>query len=196
MPPFKVPHTTTDEQVTELAKKFLPIRLKGNKAFLLEHKADLFNQSYTWDAKEKPYKGDLYVLDRLWTVHTFGYQGFFKPSIAEVIQQIPRCYDKLKVLYFEIIAPEDASDLNLWIEHIHAGVHVAKTNLYVPEPSSQLMAGYWHENRDMLHMHGANDMTPAQFAIEWIERLRAEDRLEVLDAMTVYDPKTGQPKKA
>lgn len=192
MPPFKVPRTTTDENVKELAKKFLPIRIKGDKAFHLQHNADLFNQSYTWDAKEKPYKGDLYVLDRLWTVHSYGAPGLFKPSIAEVIQQIPRCYDKLKICYFEINGPEDASDLNLWIDHIHAGVHVAKTTLYLPESTMNCMAEYWFENKDMLNLHGANDLRGAEYAIALLEQIRAEERLRVLNS---FDAK-GERKKS
>jgi hypothetical protein len=67
------------------------------------------------------------------THHTYGYYGFFKPAIAEVLAQIPE--DILEqVVAFEIIKwPQDADDLNKELEALNAGYHVAITRLYSKE---------------------------------------------------------------
>lgn len=178
IPLFAVPAITSDE-AERLFKTIKPIRIKGDKAFLITTK-DL-NNSFLWNAEKesKPYKGDLYVLDRLHTVHSYGYHGMFKPSITEVLAQIPKQYTYLKEVYFETVGPEDAHDLNLWIEHVHAGVHVARTVLYVPEPSMHLLSALWHSHPETLNM-SANHEGPATSAIRWLEAMKPEDRVVAL----------------
>jgi len=176
-----VPQTTSDEGVVKLFEIFKPIKVGlRDRAFRILPGADLFKHSFLWDAKleEAPIKEDLYVLDKLWTVHSYGYQGMFKPSIAEVMQQIPKAYSKLKLVYFETVGPEDASDLNLWVDHVQAGVHVAKTTLYLPEPTGDVMARYWHEHPEMLRME--RRVTGAMSAVRWLENLDLKDRMHAM----------------
>lgn len=62
--------------------------------------------------------------------HTYGYYGFFKPSIGEVLAQIPADLIEM-VRYFEIIeSPETKDDMAKEPEAFYAGYHVAKTRLY------------------------------------------------------------------
>jgi hypothetical protein len=63
------------------------------------------------------------------TYHTFGYQGLFKPSIAEVLAQLPAELPD-DIVAFEVIGPESTSDLNKHIEELNEGFHVAETILY------------------------------------------------------------------
>jgi hypothetical protein len=89
----------------------------------------VFN-SFLWDAKPAKKAKKLKTLCDITTHHSFGFAGFFKPSIAEVLAQIPEEHLD-KVVAFEIVeAPESADDLNREREATNAGYHVAKTRLY------------------------------------------------------------------
>jgi hypothetical protein len=60
-------------------------------------------------------------------LHRYGYHGFFKPSIAEVLCQMPAGLD---ADFFEVIGPETAEDLNNELDALKAGFHVATTIFY------------------------------------------------------------------
>ena len=66
-------------------------------------------------------------------LHTFDYHGFFKPSIAEVLAQIPE--DVLKhytIDAFEIIdRPTCSGDLNAFRKALNQGFHVSVVRLYI-----------------------------------------------------------------
>jgi hypothetical protein len=83
---------------------------------------DLRNMSFLWDARPKLWgrTSDLGYFASISTYHTFGYQGFFKPSVAEVLAQIPE--DLLgQTVAFEVLGPSRATA---------DGYHVATTRLY------------------------------------------------------------------
>jgi hypothetical protein len=86
--------------------------------------------AYTWDPKPAEEATGLTPLRDVRTYHTFGYYGFFKPSVAEVLAQIPS--DLIEsVVAFEIVeSPQDAADLDKEREALNAGYHVAVTRLY------------------------------------------------------------------
>lgn len=194
IPPFAVPNTRSEEEIKELFKVFKPIKIKNNKASLIETK-DLKN-SFLWDADKhlKPYKGDLYTLYKFHSVHGYGYHGMFKPSITEVLQQIPQMYTFLKgPVYFEVIGPEDCHDLNMWIEHVHAGVHVATTSLYLSEPSLNVMSELYHTHPQTLSMEP--HQTPVEGACLWIEAMKPEERVELSDWLVKKTQVDVPPKK-
>lgn len=90
----------------------------------------LCSVAYTWDPVTTNVAEDLVVLGQIITYHTYGYYGFFKPSIAEVLAQIPEKYLETACA-FEIVAqPHNAEDLNEHIAILNAGYHVAITQLY------------------------------------------------------------------
>jgi hypothetical protein len=67
--------------------RLTPIAVKGGKRFRMSI-PDLRNQAFTWD----PQLGEevrFEVLREVHTDHTCGYHGFIKPSIAEVLAQLP-----------------------------------------------------------------------------------------------------------
>jgi hypothetical protein len=73
----------------------------------------------------------LSVLCDITTHHPYGYYGSFKPSIAQVLQQIPREHLD-KVVAFEIVKfPKTVDDLDPESEILNSGYHVATTRLYV-----------------------------------------------------------------
>lgn len=100
----------------------------GGKVFFIENTCDHFNQSYPWNSKRVK-EANLVEVTRITTYHTWGYYGFFKPSVAEVLQQIP---DDLlsKVEYFLVLGPDDATALNEQRDAIDQGFHRATTILY------------------------------------------------------------------
>ena len=130
-PPFKVPEKLTRQQVKDLARRFVPIMERDGKFYRITPKVDYFDQSFQWSAEPTGLCLSLRQIDEFYTVHSYGYYGIFKPSICEVIQQIPEQHLGLKKAFFLTMGPEDKDDLVKYWDHINAGVHVAVTRLYV-----------------------------------------------------------------
>lgn len=88
------------------------------------------NESFVWDAKRVERADKISPIQDIRTYHGFSYHGFFKPSVAEVLAQIPK--ELLpEVAAFEIIKrPENAANLNEEKEALNQGFHVATTRLY------------------------------------------------------------------
>ena len=115
----------------ERSKRARPIyAFGGTKRYIKP--VDIFGIAFTWDPAPAPgFLGlgwgskakNLTPLRDVTTYHTWAYYGFFKPTIAECLAQIPE--DILdKVVAFEIVnQPRDSEALN-------AGYHVATTRLY------------------------------------------------------------------
>ena len=118
------------ERLAELVERIKPIVDFPRKGKCYIKPVDPSKVAYTFDPKPTEPAGDLVTLDDITTYHGYGYYGIFKPSIAEVLAQIPtELIDR--VVAFEIIDwPRDASDLNREREALDAGYHVATTRLY------------------------------------------------------------------
>lgn len=115
--------------IRERAERIKPVvRFKGVPHYI--EPVDLFTTAFTWDPKAAGRADGLIPLADITTYHTYGYYAFFKPSIAEVVAQIPKgMLDK--AVAFEIVErPESADDLNDEREALNAGYHVATTRLY------------------------------------------------------------------
>ncbi len=84
---------------------------------------DLRGIAFIWDPKPTEIAEGLEPFEDITTYHTYGYYGFFKPSIAEVLAQIP--LDKIDhVVSFEIVQhPETADDLNIHLRELNDGYH-------------------------------------------------------------------------
>lgn len=135
MPAFSIPKIS-NARLEELAARIKPVaRGPGGVAFWVQPTAHPRNESYTYDIKFGKEALGLIGLVTIRTLHAFNYHGMFKPSIAEVLAQIP--HDLIdKVGAFEIVVrPENASDLNLYRAELNAGFHVAETMLYEVEPN-------------------------------------------------------------
>lgn len=111
------------------AKNIKPLIRNDGKIFHFENKADHFNQSFPWEADPTIEAENIFELKKITTYHTYGYYGFFKPSVAEVIQQIPE--ELLEsVKFFLVDGPETADDLNKNKKELNDGYHVAATTLF------------------------------------------------------------------
>lgn len=94
---------------------------------------ELTKVSYTWlneptDYADKVDFTKLSVLEDRKMLHGYGYYGYFKPSVWEVIRQIPRDYLE-KVVAFEIICGAIGMN-NTFKDELNAGFHVSIVRLY------------------------------------------------------------------
>lgn len=110
------------------------VKNEGKLAYLRElSDSELENVAYTWLNESADY-GEivdftkLSVLADVKMLHGWGYYGFFKPSVGEVIRQIPKEYLE-KVVAFEII--DGAIGMNtIFKAELNAGFHVSIVRLY------------------------------------------------------------------
>lgn len=117
-------------KITELAKRIAPVVRHEGQLFYIDPHGDIFTTSYLWNVTRTHEATNLRLLSRIITYHSWGYYGFFKPSIAEVLAQIP---DSLvpKTDAFEIEwYPQDADDLNQQQRVVNDGYHMAVTCLF------------------------------------------------------------------
>lgn len=114
-----------------------PIVHEGNKfTFLRELSSqEISGSAYTWFNDPEDYAEDvdfskLSFLADVKMLHGYGYYGLFKPSVGEVIRQIPE--DMLeKAVAFEIIySPVTAADFEQFRTEFDAGFHVSIVRLY------------------------------------------------------------------
>src|SRR3972149_4776814 len=71
----------------ELSKRMtliFPCVVEENEIFLIKNIGNPINYSFSWDAKKVADKVGMFI-----TLHNFGYYGFYKPSIEEVLAQLP-----------------------------------------------------------------------------------------------------------
>jgi hypothetical protein len=80
-----------------------------SKPYYFENKADHWNQSFPWGARPNKVADDLVEVGRIWTLHGYGYYGFFKPSVAEVLRQIPA--DLLPQVDFFLVRGQDGATI-------------------------------------------------------------------------------------
>ncbi len=129
------------QRILELAERIKPVVrfARGEKELFRSPEGypfyikpvDPFEIAYMWSPEPTDRATGLKPLCDITTYHTWAYYGLFKPSIAEVLAQIPAEHLD-KVVAFEIVAhPETADDLNAEREATDAGYHVATTRLYV-----------------------------------------------------------------
>jgi len=119
-----------EKEIRARAKTIKPVIAGGAKGLHYIKEVDLFNVAYTWNPKPtKPATG-LEPIQDIKTYHEYGYYGLFKPSIAEVLAQIPEKLLK-EVVAFQLVGwPKTASDLNEERDALDAGYHVATARLY------------------------------------------------------------------
>lgn len=90
--------------------------------------SDLRGQSFTWSEDLREPALGLVAAKTVVTLHTYGYYGMFKPSIAEVLAQAPE--DLGEYVAFSIEGPSTADDLGRDQAAFDAGFHVATVTYY------------------------------------------------------------------
>ena len=119
-----------EEKLMCLAYKIMPVIRKDDKLYSIEI-PDLRNVAYTWEPKIVKECYNLKEITKIKTHHYCGYYGFFKPSIAEVLAQIPE--DLIDMVdAFEIINNVDSEEDEIKIFSEGNG-QLATTVLYKKE---------------------------------------------------------------
>lgn len=78
----------SDEKISEMLEKISPVVLHDNKLFKIKE-VHPRNVAFTWDPQPTEEYPNLVEIGRIKTDHLCAYYGFIKPSIAEVLPQIP-----------------------------------------------------------------------------------------------------------
>jgi len=126
----------SDKKLEELCKRIKPVVryvrmwFGGKSEYESDDRGDLYyikdvdprGVAFTWDPKKKKKAKGLEKICDIETFHTYGYYGFFKPSIAEVISQIPEEY------LDEVAAFETSTDCSM--DYVNDGYHATMTTLY------------------------------------------------------------------
>lgn len=128
---FEIPQMSNED----IARYYTTIRPIVNQDTYLRELTDeeLTAMAYTslnelTDYAEKVDFSKLSVLEDRKMLHSWGYYGFFKPSVGEVIRQIPKEYLE-KVVAFEII--QGAIETNtIFKDELDSGFHVSIVRLY------------------------------------------------------------------
>ena len=124
------------KRLAELYRMLKPIVTIDEMKYLLKEftLAELRNQSYIWnmhdDKRELVDPSMLEPVEDFLCLHTYGYYGLFKPSIAEVLSQVPEKTIS-EANTFEIIeSPETAADVFRYPEVVDNGFHLSKVRSY------------------------------------------------------------------
>ena len=125
-----------DNRLKELYQLLKPIVTIDEMKYLLREFTlqELRNQSYIWNRHED--KRDVVDPNKLETVddflclHTWGYYGLFKPSIAEVLSQAPESVIEQANTLEIIESPETREDVFKYKEVIDNGFHLSKVRAY------------------------------------------------------------------
>lgn len=112
-----------DDKLKQLFSKIKPVvRKDGCNGLYYIKDVDLRNVAFTWSPEITEDATGLKPFKTIITFHKYGYQGMFKPSIAEVLAQIPKRYTN-KCVAFEI-------DKNVKIDTKNS-CHISNTTLYM-----------------------------------------------------------------
>ena len=121
-----LPKITTKELI-ERYKKIKPIvQIEDIHYLLREFTTDeLKHCSYIWnqdkDKRNIINKNQIETIGEFPCYHTYGYHGFFKPSIEEVLSQFPDELLKEANAFYLYHSPETCEDLNKQWDIINAG---------------------------------------------------------------------------
>jgi len=80
-----------NKRLEKLSARIKPVIEKEDHLYYIED-VDLRSVSFIWSPQTTKQALGLIEIGTIATYHTYGYAGFFKPSIAEVIAQIPSKY--------------------------------------------------------------------------------------------------------
>ena len=133
---FSIP-TMDQAEIAKWYQSISPIISIGGKPRYLRRLSDseLSKIAYTWLDNKKDYEDcvDYTKLEKLSEqkmLHTYGYHGFFKPSVDEIIRQIPKELLPQTVAFEIIQQPNDQTDLKFVTKALSSGFHVSTVRLY------------------------------------------------------------------
>lgn len=142
----------TDAQIREMLKVMNPIKEVEEYRYRLMdikgiHPRDF---AYTWSEKPlgrplKLHKHGALESRCILTYHGFGFHGFFKPSLAEVLACIRRDVKNWELIrYFHVEAID--TDQKIFMPMVNSGVHVGLCRLFGEEPDGKNWHSSMHED--------------------------------------------------
>lgn len=150
---FEIPEMSIEE-ISKWYATIKPIVHKnGTPCYLRKlSEKELTNTAYTWLKEHTDYTeyaeyvdfDELSVLTDIKMLHRWGYYGYFKPSVGEVIRQIPKELLE-KVIAFEIISGPVGMN-SIYNAELNAGFHVSIVRLYQAKSDTNKAAtpiDYW-----------------------------------------------------
>ena len=133
--PIKIDYIS-DNALKARYKKIKPIVKVNGKTYTMREFTfkELSNQSYIWNKsidKRDPIKKDsLKVVEDFVCLHEYGYYGLFKPSINEVLSQLPKKSIE-EAEFFEIIeSPKTRPDVFKYSAVVNGGYHASVVRTY------------------------------------------------------------------
>ena len=126
----------SDKRLKELYNLLKPIVTIDEMKYLLRRFTldELRNISYiyhaTIDTTELVKEEQLEPIDEFPCLHRCGYYGFFKPSVAEVLSQVPEKTVSKSNLFEIVEEPETRRDVFQYPEVINGGFHLSKVRTY------------------------------------------------------------------
>ncbi len=123
-----LPYLTDDELLARYRRIKPIVSIDEIYYYLKRYNVDMMrNHSYLWDVqkdiREQVDMSDAQTLAEFPCYHTYGFVGYFKPSIAEILQQFPDdVLDEANAFYM-ISSPENEYDLNMQSAIVNAGCH-------------------------------------------------------------------------
>jgi len=145
----------TDERLAELLARIRPVhRFDGELCYIKP--VDPRRIAFTWDPKKDMRADGLVALQYVMTCHDYGHPSLFKPSVAEVLAQIP------EDIVDEVVAFETSRDADF---DRGLGCHVTTTIFYGRTAMSELLDRYHVLKRELirvrdehrLHGHATQD---------------------------------------
>jgi hypothetical protein len=125
-----------DKRLTELYHLLKPIVTVDEMKYLLKEFTleDVKRRSYIWnierDKRDVIDASKLETVDDFLCLHTWGYYGLFKPSIAEVLSQAPENVIENANLFEIIESPQTSDDVFKYEKVLNSGYHLSKVRAY------------------------------------------------------------------
>lgn len=143
-----IPRKNSNE-VQKLAQSIHPIVRKDGQPYFLREltEKEIFKDSFLSLNIEENYLreanlADLCVLKELRMLHEYSHFNTFKPTVSEIIRQIPKDLQSSTIAFEMIWQPTSIADFHLYREELDLGYHVSfirlfqkriPTKLYNPE---------------------------------------------------------------
>ena len=118
-----------DKRVMMLAETIHPLVERDGKLFHIQFSLYQIHEAFAWSPEILHEATYLEPICEVRTLHSFGAPEFFKPSVHEVLDQMPKQIED-EAVAFVARGPKDADDLNREIGALNKGFHVAKTTFF------------------------------------------------------------------
>lgn len=150
-----------EEEIKRRAKLVFPCTIKENQIILMENYGNPITQSFSWNFKEGKTLGKIsyegiskrdrpspmggwYLkpvaekVGEFITLHGFAYYGFFKPSIGEIVSQLPsELFDEEKLAGRKIYLTNKMISDDVNTSMLNQNWHIAKTIVYIEKLEEQ-----------------------------------------------------------